>query len=265
MRLVRYGSDTGPRYGVLRDGLVHALTGDPGAPTVGEQVAALADVELLSPCDPRILVCAGGNYASQLAETGREVPTRPPLFLKAVNTVTGPGTAIEHPAGLGRLEYEGELAVVMSRAARDVRPDDVASHILGYTCANDVTAADWRADGQWTRAKSLDTFCPLGPWIDTAIDDPQDLRLRTRLNGRAVQDGSTAEMVFCVRELIVWITRWITLGPGDVVLTGSPGGVGAMAPGDVVEVEIDGIGALVNPVVARAPTAVSPSPVTLSP
>lgn len=260
MRVIRYESGAGPRYGVVEGAEMHALAHGLDAPATGQRVAALADVVLLAPCDPRIIVCAGANYASQLVGTGRSRPSRPPLFLKAVNTVTGPGTSIERPAELGRLEYEGELAVVMSRTARDVRRDDVASYVLGYTCANDVTAHDWRADGQWTRAKSLDTFCPLGPWVETAITDPGDLRLRTRLNRRTVQDCSTSDMVFDVGELIAWITRWITLGPGDVVLTGSPGGVGAMVVGDVVEVDIEGIGILTNSVERRTPTAVSLPP-----
>lgn len=251
MRIIRYADQSGqPQSGVLTDGTVHELVGGWDNPSAGRQTAALADIQLLNPCTPGIIVCAGSNYRSQLAELGKPVPVQPPVFLKGINTLAGPGDAILHPRELDRLEYEGELAVVMSRTARNVPAADYRDYVLGYTCANDVTASDWRADGQWTRAKSLDTFCPMGPWIETEVAS-ESLRLQTRLNAETVQDCQTSDMVFGVGELLEWVTRWITLQPGDVLLTATPAGVGQMKPGDTVEVEIDGIGVLANTVAWR--------------
>jgi 2-keto-4-pentenoate hydratase/2-oxohepta-3-ene-1,7-dioic acid hydratase in catechol pathway len=261
VRLVRYRKEAHTGFGALvgeyihdMDEYVHGMSGKAGRTArPGRRVAALEEVELLAPCDPRVIVCAGSNYAGQIAEKQRPWPTQPPLFLKAPNAVIGPNAPVVHPAGLGRLEYEGELAVVIGRTAREVAASAFADHVLGYTCANDITADDWRADGQWIRAKSADTFCPLGPWIETEVADPGALPLRTVVNGRTVQEGSTADMVFGVGELLAFVTRWITLRPGDVLLTGSPAGVGPLVPGDRVEVRIDGVGTLVNPVTGAAP------------
>jgi 2-keto-4-pentenoate hydratase/2-oxohepta-3-ene-1,7-dioic acid hydratase in catechol pathway len=253
MRIVRYSVDNRAGRGAVVGDLVHELPGgnaDPGPP--GRVVGKLADLALLPPCDPRTIVCAGSNYAGQLAEKGRPWPTQPPLFLKAPNAIVGPEADILRPAEVRRLEYEGELAVVIGRTARNVPAKCATDVVLGYTCANDVTAHDWRADGQWTRAKSADTFCPLGPWIETDVPDPCALRITTRLGGQVVQEGSTSDMIFGVGELLAFVTRWITLEPGDVLLTGSPAGVGPMVPGDAVEVEISGIGTLRNTVVGRA-------------
>jgi 2-keto-4-pentenoate hydratase/2-oxohepta-3-ene-1,7-dioic acid hydratase in catechol pathway len=252
MRIVRYSLDGRVGRGAVVGDLVHELPDgglDPAAP--GRAVGRLDDLVLLAPCDPRVIVCAGSNYAGQIAEKGRPWPQQPPLFLKAPNAIVGPGAEILRPAEVRRLEYEGELAVVIGRTARNVPADRAADVVLGYTCANDVTAHDWRADGQWIRAKSADTFCPLGPWIETEVPDPASLQITTRLRGNVVQKGSTAEMVFGIGELLAFVTRWITLEPGDVLLTGSPAGVGPMVPGDVVEVEISGIGRLRNTVAAR--------------
>ncbi|MGH3638738.1 MAG: fumarylacetoacetate hydrolase family protein [Mycobacterium sp.] len=237
---------------------VLALDGGFDDPRPGCRIAARADVELLNPCSPRVIVCAGNNYESQLVQLGSPRPQQPAIFLKGLNTLVGPGDAIVYPPGLERLEYEGELAVVIGRASRHLTPEEAPAHILGYTCANDVTASDWRADGQWTRAKSLDTFCPMGPWVETGIDDPQSLRLITRLNGRIVQDCGTGDMIFGVFELLAWITRWITLEPGDVFLTASPAGVDQMHIGDTIEVGIDGIGTLSNTVQEEATPAPMP-------
>lgn len=248
MRIIRFTDRHGspPRYGVLDGDDVRSLRGGLENPAQGGRIASLADIVLMNPCTPRVIVCAGSNYASLLAEVGRPHPHEPPMFLKGLNTLAGPGDAIVYPPGLDRLEYEGEIAVVIGRTSRNLSAHDVAGHVLGYTCANDVTASDWRADGQWTRAKSLDTFCPMGPWIETGIDDPRSMRLTTRLNGRIVQDCGTDDMIFGVVDLLTWITRWITLGPGDVVLTGSPAGVGPMRVGDTIDVEVDLIGTLSN-------------------
>ncbi|WP_280453952.1 fumarylacetoacetate hydrolase family protein [Nocardia brasiliensis] len=248
MRIVRYSRDGRAARGVVIGDVVHRLSPDnePGA-TVGP----LAEQTLLAPCEPRTIVCAGSNYAGQIIEKGRPWPQRPSLFLKAPNAVTDPDATILRPAEVRRLEYEGELAVVIGRTARDVSADRAADYILGYTCANDVTADDWRSDGQWARAKSADTFCPLGPWIETDVSDPSALHLVTRRNGQVVQQAAVADMVFGVGALLSFATRWITLRPGDVLLTGSPAGVGPMEPGDTVEVEIATIGTLRNTVADR--------------
>ncbi|MFI9560417.1 fumarylacetoacetate hydrolase family protein [Nonomuraea endophytica] len=235
MRLVRYNHKDEVRTGVLVGHDIHATPGQ-------GPVAALEEVTLLAPCDPRVIVCAGRNYG---------VPgklRKPRLFLKAANAVTGPGAEVRRPHGLRRLEYEGELAVVIGRTAHQVPKRHFRDYILGYTCANDITADDWRNDGQWVRAKSADTFCPLGPWIETDIDDPAKLHIRTRVNGLVVQDSPTAAMLFGVDELLAYVTRWITLNPGDVLLTGSPDGVGPLAVGDEVAVDIAGVGVLSNTV-----------------
>ena len=249
MRIVRYSLDGQARRGGVVGDVVHELAGGNADP--GGVVGRLAELTLLPPCDPRTIVCAGSNYAGQIAEKGRPWPQRPPLFLKAPNAITAPDTVILRPKEVQRLEYEGELAVVIGRTAREVPADRAGDFVLGYTCANDVTAHDWRDDGQWTRAKSADTFCPLGPWIETDIADPSALRITTRLGGQIVQEGSTSDMVFGIGELLAFVTRWITLEPGDVLLTGSPAGVGPMVPGDIVEVEISGIGTLRNTVADR--------------
>jgi 2-keto-4-pentenoate hydratase/2-oxohepta-3-ene-1,7-dioic acid hydratase in catechol pathway len=249
MRIVRYLLDGTAGRGVVVGDVVHEFSAGSAAP--GRAVGTLSTVPLLSPCDPKTIVCAGSNYACQIAEKGRPWPKQPPLFLKAPNAITGPDAVILRPREVQRLEYEGELGVVIGRTARDVPADRAADFVMGYTCANDVTTHDWRDDGQWTRAKSADTFCPLGPWIETDITDPSALRITTRLGGKVVQDGSTSDMVFDVGELLAFVTRWITLEPGDVLLTGSPAGVGPMVPGDVVEVEISGIGTIRNTVADR--------------
>ncbi|MDG4669376.1 fumarylacetoacetate hydrolase family protein [Mycobacterium sp. 236(2023)] len=248
MQIIRFTENpaAAPRWGVLVGDTVHQLDGHWSDPQIGSAVAAVDDVELRSPCQPQMIVCAGANYRSQLTELGLAAPSQPVLFLKGLNTIAGPHDVIRYPVGLNRLEYEGELAVVIGRTASHVKACDALAYVLGYTCANDVTASDFRGDGQWTRAKSADTFCPMGPWIETDIADPQALGITTQLNGHTVQQCGTDDMVFGVAELIEWITRWITLNPGDVILTASPAGVGPMQVGDRVEVAISGIGTLTN-------------------
>ncbi|GAA1170565.1 fumarylacetoacetate hydrolase family protein [Pseudonocardia alaniniphila] len=256
MRIVRYDIEGREGRGVIEPSptgdLVRALGSDEkGDNTAGAVIARLDEVTLLAPCDPRTIVCVGSNYASQVEEKGRPWPDRPALFLKSPNSVIGPEAAIQAPPEVERLEYEGELAVVIGKLARAVRPENAMDHVLGFTCANDVTAHDWRADGQWARAKSADTFCPLGPWIETEPPDSGSLTITTRLGDRAVQQSGAEQMIFGVNTILAYVTRWITLRPGDVVLTGSPAGVGPMVPGDRVTVEIDGIGSLPNPVALR--------------
>jgi 2-keto-4-pentenoate hydratase/2-oxohepta-3-ene-1,7-dioic acid hydratase in catechol pathway len=210
------------------------------------EVVPLDDVHLLAPVLPSKLVCLARNYAAHAAEWGLDVPEEPMLFLKPSTAVIGPGDPIQLLPISRRVDYEGELAVVIARIARDVRAEDAAKYILGYACANDVTLRDLqKKDDQWARAKGFDGSCPLGPWIETELD-PTDVTLRTRLNGEVRQEASTAQMIFGVATLIEYVTAFMTLLPGDAILTGTPEGVGALADGDVVEVEVEGVGVLRN-------------------
>jgi 2-keto-4-pentenoate hydratase/2-oxohepta-3-ene-1,7-dioic acid hydratase in catechol pathway len=214
----------------------------------GEQVP-LEDVRLLAPVLPSKVVGVGRNYAAHAAELSNAVPEEPLTFLKPSTSVIGPGDPIALPPFSRQVDYEGELAVVVGRIARNVGAEDAFRYILGYTCANDVTLRDLQEeDGQWTRAKGFDGSCPLGPWIETDVD-PNDVRIETRLNGETRQFASTADMVFGVATLLEFVTTFMTLLPGDVILTGTPEGVGRLERGDRVEVDIDGIGVLANPVV----------------
>jgi 2-keto-4-pentenoate hydratase/2-oxohepta-3-ene-1,7-dioic acid hydratase in catechol pathway len=209
----------------------------------------LADVRLLAPILPSKVICIGKNYADHAREMGGEPPDEPVIFLKPSTAVCGPGDPVQRPTQLSeRVDYEGELAVVIGRLCRQVPADRAAEVIFGYTCANDVTARDLQAkDGQWTRAKGFDTFCPLGPWIETDVD-PADLELSTVLNGEVKQHSRTSLLLHGVHALVEHISQVMTLLPGDVVLTGTPAGIGPMEKGDQVSVTIEGIGTLTNPV-----------------
>jgi 2-keto-4-pentenoate hydratase/2-oxohepta-3-ene-1,7-dioic acid hydratase in catechol pathway len=209
----------------------------------------LTDVRLLAPILPSKVVCIGKNYADHAREMGGEPPDEPVIFLKPSTAVRGPGDPVQRPTQLSeRADYEGELAVVIGRLCRQVPADRAAEVIFGYTCANDVTARDLQAkDGQWTRAKGFDTFCPLGPWIETDVD-PADLELSTVLNGEVKQHSRTSLLLHGVHALVEHISQVMTLLPGDVVLTGTPAGIGPMEKGDQVSVTIEGIGTLTNPV-----------------
>ncbi|MFM7719114.1 MAG: fumarylacetoacetate hydrolase family protein [Actinomycetota bacterium] len=254
MRLLRFRHGDRIAHGVSEYGsdAVRVIRGtffeDP-VPT-GEEVA-LEGLALLAPVLPSKVVAIGKNYAAHAAEFGGDVPEQPLLFLKPSTAVQGPGDAIPLPAISRRVDYEGELAVVMGRLARRVPAEDVARYVLGYTCANDVTLRDLQgSDGHWIRAKAFDGSLPLGPWIETSLD-PTDVRVETRLNGEIVQAAQTSDMVFGVAELVAHITEFMTLLPGDVVITGTPEGVGPLSPGDRIEVEVDGIGTLGNVVGER--------------
>ena len=252
MKRVRYQSFDGIHWGELYGGAVQQLTGMMGAPT-GHQLH-LSEVTLLAPCEPRLIVCVGKNYAAHVVEMGGTadaLPSEPGIFLKGLNTLSGPGDDIPYPSWTDDLQYEGELAVVIARRMRHVTPEDALGHVLGYTCAIDVTARDkQRSDLQWFRGKSADGFCPVGPWIETDLD-PSDLRLRTLVNGEVRQDGHTTDLIFDVPTILSYLSRVVTLAPGDVVLTGTPDGVGPLALGDRVEVSIEGIGTLENRVADR--------------
>ncbi len=264
MRIARFVKDgQDPAYGIIElavDGGEHpdtiaAITADPlaGVPVnyTGER-HDLEDVRFLAPVIPRSkIVAVGKNYVDHAEEMGGEVPPAPLLFFKPNTSVIGPDDTILRPEGCTDLHYEGELAVVIGRICKQVPPERAHEVIFGYTIANDVTARDWQnSDGQWTRAKGADTFLPLGPWMNThlTIEEAEKLGLETRLNDEVRQSSSTSQMVRGIAELISFITSFTTLLPGDVILTGTPAGVGAMQTGDQVTVEIEGLGALTNPV-----------------
>jgi len=216
-----------------------------------ETVVAWDQARLLAPVIPTKIVAVGRNYADHAEEMGSDVPESPVIFMKPPTSVVGPLHPVRLPAQSEEIHHEAELAVVIGKVTRNIRIEDLGPHILGYTAANDITARDLqRSDGQWTRAKGFDTFCPLGPAIDTDVDPAEGLAVTARVNGDVRQAGSTADLVFGVGELVSFISSVMTLLPGDVILTGSPAGVGPIIPGDRVEVEVEGIGVLVNPVVA---------------
>jgi 2-keto-4-pentenoate hydratase/2-oxohepta-3-ene-1,7-dioic acid hydratase in catechol pathway len=216
-------------------------------------VLKAADVRLLAPVLPSKVVCVGKNYPAHAAEMGGEVPSEPLLFLKPNTAVIGPGDPIELPWQSERVEHEGELAVVIGRLCKDVPLERVDEVIFGYTCANDVTARDLQAsDGQWSRAKGFDTFCPLGPWIQTDLQ-PADADITVTVNGGIRQHSGIDAMVHDVRSLVSYVSSCMTLLPGDVIATGTPEGVGPLHPGDSVSVRISGIGSLTNPVRSEAP------------
>ena len=251
MRLVRFRHGDRIATGAVERGSdeIQVLKGtffeDP-LPT-GESIP-LDDVRLLAPVLPSKLVCVGKNYAAHAAEFGMQVPEEPLLFLKPSTAVIGPNDPIELLPISRRIDYEGELAVVIGRLARGVRAEEAFQVILGYTCANDVTLRDLqKADDQWARAKGFDGSAPIGPWIETDLD-PNEATVLTRLNGEVRQQGSTADLVFGVATLIEYITTFMTLLPGDLLLTGTPEGVGPLAEGDVVEIEVEGVGTLRNEV-----------------
>jgi 2-keto-4-pentenoate hydratase/2-oxohepta-3-ene-1,7-dioic acid hydratase in catechol pathway len=248
---VAWGTVEGPAGASLDSLTVAAIDGHPFGPiTFTGDRWALPDVRLLSPFLPSKVVAIGRNYADHAREMGGEAPSTPLIFLKPSTSVIGDGDAIRLPPSSSEVHYEGELAVVIGTPARNVSVDDALMHVFGYSAANDVTARDQqRSDGQFTRAKGYDSFCPLGPWVETVLD-ARDLQLITRVNGEVRQDGRTSDMVHGIAEQIAFASGVMTLLPGDVLLTGTPAGVGPIVAGDSVSVEIEGIGTLTNPVVA---------------
>ena len=266
MRIARYVADGGdPAFGIVeleQDGAGHpdsiaAITGDPLAGPVNYtgQRLLLDDVRLVSPVIPRSKVIGiGRNYAAHAAELNNPVPDAPLLFIKPNTAVIGPGEPIVYPPETESVHFEGELAVVIGRICRRVPKDRAADVIFGYTVGNDVTARDLQtSDKQWARAKGFDSFCPLGPWIVThlSLDEAADLQVSTTVNGELKQDGRTSDMLRGIAELVEYVSGFTTLLPGDVILTGTPAGVGPLQPGDSVSVTVEGIGTLTNPVVAE--------------
>ena len=249
MRLVRFRFGDRIATGAVDAGsdAIRVLAGtffEQPIPT-GDEIP-IDDVRLLAPVLPSKVVCLGKNYAAHAAEFDSDVPEEPLIFLKPSTSVIGPGDAIPLPSISRRVDYEGELAVVIGRLAKVVRAEDAFRYILGYTCANDVTLRDLqKKDGQWARAKGFDGSCPLGPWIETDLD-PNDAPIETRVNGEVRQSARTADLVFGVATVVEYVTTFMTLLPGDVLLTGTPEGVGKLEPGDRIEVEVDGIGTLAN-------------------
>jgi 2-keto-4-pentenoate hydratase/2-oxohepta-3-ene-1,7-dioic acid hydratase in catechol pathway len=251
MRFVRFQAGSKPaQFGWLHEEAVGVVEGSPfGEFRRLETEYSLDSVRLLAPVQPTKILCIGRNYVAHAREHNSEVPEVPLLFLKPPSAVIGIGDAILMPPQSQQVEHEAELVVVIGRTGRWITPEDALDHVLGYTIGNDVTARDLqRRDGQWTRAKGFDTFCPLGPWIETDFD-PSDAVIACHVNNEMRQMGSTRDMVFSVRQLIAFASSVMTLEPGDVLMTGTPSGVSPLKPGDVVEVTIEGLGKLSNPVI----------------
>jgi 2-keto-4-pentenoate hydratase/2-oxohepta-3-ene-1,7-dioic acid hydratase in catechol pathway len=227
----------------------------PDADGPGFEPIPLEAVDLLPPATPSKIICVGRNYREHAAELGNQVPAEPLLFFKPPSSLLQPGGAIVLPPASSRVDHEGELAIVIGQRASRLQPDfNLRSVVRGYTLANDVTARDLqKKDGQWTRAKGFDTFCPLGPWVSDEVDPAAGLTLETRVNGELRQQGTTADFIFTIPQLLAYITAAITLEPGDLVLTGTPSGVGPLADGDRVAVAAPGLGVLVNSVTAEQP------------
>jgi 2-keto-4-pentenoate hydratase/2-oxohepta-3-ene-1,7-dioic acid hydratase in catechol pathway len=269
VRIVRFASPQGMSFGVLDgDGQVAQVEGHPfGRISFTGVRHAQADIRLLSPILPSKVVCVGKNYAAHVAEmnTG-DAPKEPLLFLKPSTAVIGPGDAIRIPPGSTNVHHEAELAVVIgARGARNVTPEQAAGSIFGYTIGNDVTERDMqKGDGQWTRAKGFDSFCPIGPWVETDLGalglDPADLEVSCTVDGEPRQQGRTSQLIFPVPALVSYISQVMTLLPGDVVLTGTPSGVGPISPGQKVDVTIEGLGTLSNTVAPAEPLSTAGGP-----
>jgi 2-keto-4-pentenoate hydratase/2-oxohepta-3-ene-1,7-dioic acid hydratase in catechol pathway len=247
MRLVRFLAQGKPACGIVNGDELAELEGDFFTPFKTLKAChSLSQVKLLPPCKPSKIVAVGLNYQDHANELGFAIPEEPTIFLKPATTVIGPGEAIIYPTMSSRVDYEAELGVVIKDRVRSISPKEAPDHILGYTCANDVTARDLqKKDGQWTRAKSFDTFCPIGPWIETDLE-PNDLLIQSYLNGERRQSSRTSQFIFKVNELVSFISGIMTLEPGDLIITGTPAGIGPMKPGDEIEVRIEGIGSLRN-------------------
>ncbi|GAC1442638.1 MAG: fumarylacetoacetate hydrolase family protein [Mycobacteriales bacterium] len=259
MRIARFSAAGDVAFGIIEgpgedpaDLVVAVATGHPFAPLqLTGQTLPLSSVKLLAPVLPSKVVCIGKNYADHAAEMGGPVPASPVVFLKPSTSVIGPGDPIALPRNSDRVDHEAELAIVIGRLCREVPKERAHDVVLGYTCGNDVTARDHQqADGQWTRGKGHDTFCPLGPWVETELS-AADVGVRCTVDGELRQDGRTSALIHDIPAVIEWVTAFMTLLPGDVILTGTPAGVGPLTAGSAVSVSIEGLGTLTNPVVSR--------------
>lgn len=250
MKIVRFTHGDRAEYGILYEDGIQSIHGTPFVDIqTTNQLHRLSDIRLLPPCLPSKIVALGVNYRSHGEEMNHRIPTEPLIFIKPSTSVIGTEDNIIYPESSQRVDYEGELGVVVKSVTRHVSKEEAADYILGYTCVNDVTARDLQArDKQWTRAKGFDTFCPIGPCIETELD-PTDLALETILNGEIKQQTRTSQLIFPVFELVSFISHVMTLLPGDIIATGTTSGIGPMQPGDIVEVRIEGIGTLRNYVV----------------
>ncbi len=247
MKIARFAHEGGIGYGIVKDDRIELAAGDPfaGLKPTGKTIA-LESVRLLAPCSPGKALCIGLNYSDHAQEIGLELPKAPVVFIKPSTSVLEPGGTISYPKLSHRVDYEAELVVVIGKKAKDIEASEADAHILGYTCGNDVTARDLQPkDGQWTVAKSFDSFLPFGPWIETDLD-PSDLEVSAYLNGVRKQHSRTRHLIFGVPALVSYLSQVMTLEPGDIIMTGTPSGIGPMALGDEIVVEIEGIGRLVN-------------------
>lgn len=272
MRIVRYtelfedwdGLYVPAHWGLLVDEVVYPLQSAPYlslmetgvyAPQIIGDALSIDAVHLLAPAKPQKIVCVGRNYAEHAAELGNEVPTEPLIFLKPPSSLIGPNENVIYPAISERVDHEGELALIIGQRCRNLREEDAMDVIFGYTVANDVTARDLqRSDKQWTRGKGFDTFCPVGPWIDTTFN-PANRTVRCLVNDEVRQDGNTGLMIYSIPTILAFVTRFMTLEPGDLLLTGTPAGVGPVQPGDVMMVDVSGLGTLSNPVIHESDTS----------
>ncbi len=251
MKYVRFEFQGAVSYGILTGTRIQVLQGELfNQPAVSAQSIGLSDVRLMAPCAPSKAVCIGLNYRDHAEEMKHELPKEPLFFLKPSSSLNDPEGEIRYPAISQNVHHEAELAVVIGKTAKHIKAANAYEYVFGYTCANDVTARDLqKSDGQWTRGKGFDTFMPIGPWIETELD-PHTLDIKGSINGQLRQSSNTKNLIFRIPELIEFVTQVMTLYPGDVILTGTPSGVGPMQVGDTVTVEITGIGALTNKIVA---------------
>jgi 2-keto-4-pentenoate hydratase/2-oxohepta-3-ene-1,7-dioic acid hydratase in catechol pathway len=251
MKFVRFQADDNREYGIWEENVIYKIEGSIfDNYKVTSIMHKVADVRLLTPVEPSKIVCVGLNYKDHVKEDGSDFPELPSHFLKPTSAIIGPSEPILYPSIAKQVDYEGELAVVIKNRAKDVSEEDSLSHVLGYTCFNDITERFLRKEpGQLTRAKGFDTFAVFGPCIATDLD-PLNLTVKTFLNGRLVQEGNSGDMIFSVAFIVHYISQCMTLYPGDIISTGTPEGVGPIKPGDVVEVNIEGVGVLRNPVEA---------------
>lgn len=269
MRVVRfveremeeYGDLFASRWGILIDNAIYPLLSAPWErqrdgvylPLVdgSAEPLPLKAARLLAPVQPSKILCVGRNYAEHAAELGNDVPAEPLIFLKPLSSLLDPDGAVVYPSLSQRVDHEGEIAIVMGKRARFVSEEDALSYVFGYTVANDVTARDLqKGDGQWTRGKGFDTFCPVGPWVDSSFD-PANRRVIARVNGEVRQDGNTDLMIFSLAHIISYLSQFCTLEPGDLILTGTPAGVGPVHVGDTMVVEVEGLGSISNLVISE--------------